>query len=405
MAGPLEGIRVLDWTQWQLGPVATMMMADLGAEVIHIEHRVKGDSGRGMMRPDGLPALPYGKSSYFECNNRGKKSITLDLAKEKGKEVLYRLVRNSDVFVHNFRQDVPGRLRLDYETLSQYNPKLIYATASGYGTRGPEANEPSFDYVGQARSGIMTMMSEDPNIPPLIIFGGISDQIGGIMTSYGILAGLLARDRLGVGQKVDMSHLGSMMALQGLAIGLMLYTGQEWLKPDRKRRLNPLWNHYQCKDGKWLMLAMLQSDRYWPTICKALGIEHLERDPRFENADKRGEHCEELIANMDEIFITKSASEWMKILKETGDTICTPVQSHSDLINDPQVLANEYIIDCNHEVLGPVKVLGIPVKFSKTPGEVKCEAPEFGQHTEEVLIEIGGYSWEDIARLREEEII
>ncbi|MBA7689455.1 Cinnamoyl-CoA:phenyllactate CoA-transferase [subsurface metagenome] len=204
---------------------------------------------------------------------------------------------------------------------------------------------------------------------------------------------------------IDVSHLGSMMAFQGLTIGMRLYHGQELAKPSRKRASNPLWNYYPVKDGKWLTLGMLQSDRYWPTVCKGLGIEHLEKDPRFESAAKRYENCEELIAIMDEIFVTKSASGWMKTLKEAGDIVCTPVQTISDLINDPQVLANDYIIDRGHEVLGPVKVIGIPIQFSKTPGAVKCEAPELGQHTEEVLIEVGDYSWEEIAELREEKII
>jgi crotonobetainyl-CoA:carnitine CoA-transferase CaiB-like acyl-CoA transferase len=403
MAGPLEGIRVLDWTQWQQGPVATAMLADLGAEVIHIEHPNTGDGARGL-KPAGRPDLLRGRAAYFECNNRGKRGITLDLAKEKGREVLYRLVKNSDVFVHNFRQGVPEKLGLDYETLCQYNPNLIYTAASGFGPKGPDAKEPAFDYIGLARSGIMTMMGE-ADMPPLLIQMGIADQMGAIMTAYGVLAAIIARERLGVGQQVDVSHLGSMIALQGLTVSMQLYYGVEIPRPNRKKAGNPLWNYYQCKDSKWLVLAALQSGRQWSSLCKALGIEHLENDPRFADMDKRAENCEELIAILDEIFLTKPISEWTKILKEPGDLIPAPVQTITDLINDPQVLANDYIIDCNHEVLGPVKVVGLPIQLSKTPGVVKCEAPEFGQHTEEVLIEIGGYSWEEIAKLRDEQVI
>ena len=403
MAVPLEGIRILDWTQWQQGPVATAMLADLGADVIHIEHRVMGDGARGL-KPAGRPDLLRGRAAYFECNNRGKKGITLDLAKEKGQEVLYRLVKNSDVFVHNFRQGVPERLRLDYETLCQYNPNLIYTAASGFGPKGPDAKEPAFDYIGLARSGIMTMMGE-ADMPPLLIQMGIADQMGAIMTAYGVLAAIIARERLGVGQQVDVSHLGSMIALQGLTVSMQLYYGAEIPRPNRKKAGNPLWNYYQCKDGKWLVLAALQSGRQWSSLCQALGIEHLENDPRFADIDKRAENSEELIAILDEIFLTKPISEWMKILKQYSDLIPAPVQTITDLINDPQVLANDYIIDCNHEVLGPVKVVGLPIQLSKTPGVVKCEAPEFGQHTEEVLIEIGGYSWEEIAKLRDEQVI
>jgi len=385
-----------------MGPVATAMLADLGANVIHIENRVTGDGGRGLKV--GEEDLPYEKSAYFEVNNRGKKSITVDLVREKGREIIYRLVQNSDVFVHNYRQGVPEKLGLDYETIRRYHPKIIYVAASGYGPKGPEAKEPAFDYLGLARSGIMNMIGE-PDMPPLLIQGAIADQMGAVMTSYSIMTALLVRERMGIGQKVDVSHLGSMMALQGLALGLYLYLNPEATRKGRKEAANPLWNYYKCSDESWLMLGMLQSDRYWPTMCQALGIEHLEKDTRFEDADTRKENSAELIAMMDEIFIIRSAAEWMQILKGAGDVICTPVQTIRDLPSDPQVLANDYIIECHHEILGPVKVVGLPIQFSETPGAVTCEAPEFGQHTEEVLIELGGYSWEEIAQLREEEVI
>ncbi len=404
MARPLDGIRVLDWTQYQQGTVATAMLADLGATVIHVENRVAGDPGRGVRSGAGPFVLPHGKSAYFESFNRGKKSITVDLAKKKGRELIYRLAENSDVFVHNYRQGVPEKLGLDYDNLCQHNSKIIYASASGFGPNGPEAMEPSFDTLGQARSGIMTMVGE-PDMPPLQIWLGIADQVGAMMTAYGIVVALLVREKLGIGQKVDASLLGSMIALQGFNVGLGLYGGREIARPSRKKALNPLFNYYPCKDDKWIMLAMPQSDRYWPTVCRAMGLEHLQKEPRFETMEKRSENCEELIAIMDEIFGTKPPQKWVTILKAAGDTICTPVQSVFDLISDPQVRANEYIIDCNHEVLGPVKVVGIPIQLSKTPGVVKPEAPEFGQHTEEVLIEIGGYSWEEIGQLRDEEVI
>jgi len=225
------------------------------------------------------------------------------------------------------------------------------------------------------------------------------------MAAYGMLAALLARERLGIGQKIDVSHLGSLMALEGLSIAIRLFTGQEMPRKNRPKEANPLWNHYLCADGKWIVLGMLQADRYWPVVCKGLGIEHLEKDPRFENMDKRRENCEELISIMDKVFITKSSKEWMKRLKEAGDVVCTPVQTISDLVDDPQVWANEYLIEFNHGVLGPMKFMGIPIQFSKTPGAARPEAPEFGQHTEEVLIEVGGYSWEEIVALKEKEAI
>ncbi len=401
MTGPLDGIRVLDWTQWQMGPVATAMLADLGAEVIHIENSVTGDAGRGLYDPETI--LPQGKNSYFEYNNRGKKSMTVDLTQEKGRTLIYRLAELSDIFVHNFRKGVPEKLKMDYGTLSRFNPNLIYAALSGYGPKGPEAYEPAFDYLGLARSGIMLLAGE-PDMPPMNIRRGIADQIGAIMAGYGILAALVARERYGIGQKLDVSHLGSMMALEGEALGMLLY-GSDTPRTERAKAPNPLWNHYECKDSTWIVLAMLQPDRQWPALCKALGIDHLERDPRFATMDKRRENCQEIISVLNKIFLTKTAREWHKILKAAGDIICAPVQTIYDLQNDPQVLENEYIIECNHAVVGPVKVPGIPVKLSKTPGKVTCEAPEFGQHTEEILINILGYNWEDITKLRDEKVI
>jgi CoA:oxalate CoA-transferase len=401
--GPLVGIKILDWTQWQLGPVATTMLADMGADVIHIEHYITGDPGRGLTTLD-FSDLPGGKTSYFEVNNRGKRSITLNLQKPEGKEVLYRLVRKADVFVHNYRPGIPEKLKVDYETLRQYNPRLIYAAASGFGFKGPEATDGALDLVGVARSGISTLLGndEDPGIPH---YGGLGDQAGAIMTAYGIMAALLARERFGVGQKVDSSMLMSVIAWQGLMLGKGFYLNKPTIQQDRVTARNPLWNYYKCKDGRWMVLAMLQSQRYWRDVCKALGVEHLINDARFMDASLREKNSRELIALFDGAFILKEADEWNRTFKKGYDIISAPVQSMNDLAADPQVIANDYIIDYRHEVLGPVKVVGLPVCLSETPGKVNAEAPEFGQHTEEVLMEMGGYTWDEITELKQKEAI
>ncbi len=403
MAGELDGYMILDWTQFQLGPSATTILADMGANVIKIEMPVVGDGGRGWVRPDDS-AVPPDMSTYFETNNRGKKSITVDLTKKKGRELVHRLVAKADAFVHNVRQGVPEKLEMDYETLRRINPKLIYVAGSGYGPKGPESAEPSFDYIGQARSGMMNMVGE-PDMPPLPTQGGASDQMAATMIAFGTISALLARERRGIGQRVDVSHLGSMMALLRLPIGQMLYHGEEiHLRKDRKAEWNPLWNRYLCKDGKWIVLGMLQPDKRWPTVCKALGIEHLRDDPKFAEQVQRGMNSVEIIAIFDEIFITRTVPEWMKHLKETGDIICCPVQSLPDLLTDPQVLANDYIVETEHRALGKVKVPGHPIQFSETPGQIVAEAPELGQHTEEVMLEYG-YSWEEIAQMKDEGVI
>lgn len=168
---------------------------------------------------------------------------------------------------------------------------------------------------------------------------------------------------------------------------------------------SPLWNYYRCKDDRWIVLANMHPDRDLPIVCRALGIEHLIKDPKFTNQDDKSKNNEELINIMDEIFLTRTVNEWMKVLKSTGDIVCTPLQKISDLPNDPQVIANDYIVELEHEVLGHIKMIGVPIELSKTPADIKPEAPELGQQTEEVLIEMGGYTWEEIAELREKEVI
>jgi len=403
MSGPLEGIRVLDWTQFQQGPAATQMLGDLGAEVIKIEDRVMGDGGRGFVAIAGAATGVYGRNYYFETLNRNKKSITLDLAKEKGREVAYRLVERSDVFVHNHLRAVARKLGMDYDSLRRCNSGIIYAVASSFGSRGPEADVTAFDLVGQARSGIMKPI-EDPEVVPTPAHPGMADQMGAMLLSHGILAALLARERLGVGQEVGVSLLGSMMALQTVFISGAL-VGTQYPRRTRENAGNPLYNYYRCQDDKWICLGMPQSDRHWANFCRAIEREDLATDERCSDMVKREQIAEELVAALDEVLATRPRDEWMKLLRERGDFAIAAVNSHLDLMDDPQVLANDYIVEYEHPVSGPTKTLGLPIALSETPGGIRLPAPEWGQHTEEVLIEVGGLSWQDIAELKKEEVI
>ena len=405
MDAPLKGIRVIDWTIWQQGPVATAMLADLGAEVIKLEERGKGDPGRAIFAVGGASATSKsGHNFYFEANNRHKQSLTLDLTKPEAREIVYKLAAKSDVFVQNFRKGVADRLGLGYKDLSARNPKLIYASASGYGPEGPDSGEPSFDYLAQSRSGIMNTAGIESD-EPIYMMGGIADQMGAIMLSYGVMTALVARERLGVGQEVNASHLGSMIALQGLNVSMRTIMGKEMARTTRDDAYNPLWNHYKCADGEWLSLGMLQTDRYWSDFCKALGITELTNDERFKDMRTRGKNHRELVAILDRVFATKPRAEWMKILKHGGDFIYTVVNRINDLPNDEQVLANEYIVDYDHPELGKTKLVGVPVRFSKTPGDARGRAPELGENTELILTELLEYSWDDVARLREAGVI
>jgi len=404
MNGPLDGIRILDWTIWQQGPVATQMLADLGAEVIKIEERERGDPGRGITAIAGSGTVKSGRNYYFEANNKHKKSITLDLKRPEAREIVHRLAAQSDVFVQNFRKGVAARLGLGYAELSALNPRIIYASASGYGPDGPDSGEPSFDYLGQARSGIMNAVGTG-STTPTYIFGGIADQVGAIMLAYGVLAALFARERTGLGQEVDASHLGSMMALQGLNVVARTIMGKEFPRNTRANAFNPLWNHYRCADDKWISLAMLQPDRYWKDFCATIGRNDLIEDPRFTDIKSRGKNAVPLIEMLDRVFATRPRDEWMRTLKAGGDFIYTVVNSVSDLPDDPQVKANNYVVDYEHPALGNMTLLGMPIKLSATPGDPRGHAPELGEHTEVLLTETLGYSWDEVARLREENVI
>src|SRR4030042_846075 len=399
MAAILEGIRVLDWTIFQQGPVASMILGDMGADVIKREERIGGDVGRGMIRVAGamIGGKEVQRNPYFEAGNRNKRSLTVDLRKDKGKEIIYKLVEKTDVFVQNFRMGVAERIGMDYGTLAKYNPRLIYAHGSGWGPRGPDKDEPSADYTGVARSGLMEIAGE-PGMDPVPIQGGIGDQTGAVMTAFGIVAALLVRERTGMGQKVDASILGGLTFLLGHPVCFCTMANLWGMKIGRKTAGNPLWNHYKCSDGKWIALAHLSPDKFWPIVCRSMGLKALEKDPRFDSMDNRTKNCVELIAIFDRTFARKTKKEWEEIFKKDG-VIYAAVNNLKDLTEDPQVLANDYVTEFEHPVLGRMKTIGFPIIFEKTPMSIRREAPEFGQHTEEILTEILSYTWEDIAKL------
>ena len=401
MAGPLDGIRVVEITMFQQGPVAGVKLGDLGADVIKVEPKT-GDPARGFMRVIGAQVGLKGRNYYFENHNRNKRSIVLDLKNEKGMEVFLKLIDRADVFLNNLSIEAPDRMGIGYEALSARNPRLIYAQASGWGRQGPDANELSFDYTGLARSGLMLMCGERGS-PPSQILPGLADELGGLICAWGVCAALYAREKTGKGQRVDTSLMGSLIVMESFVLAAPAILGQEFPREIRAQAGNPLYNHYRCGDDKWMVIAHLQPDRYWPNVCKALGLAELEHDPRFNSIEARGENARELIAIFDEKFATKTRDEWMGIFKKEG-LIYTPIQTPTEVVNDPQALANDYIIWVDHPVWGRIKMIGFPWMFSDTPASCRREAPEFGQHTEEILLELD-YTWDDIVKLKDEEVI
>ena len=406
MAGPLEGIRVIECGGYLSAPSACYMLGDLGADVIKIEDRVKGDPSRGMSSLFGRAMEIKGDLNIlFETANRNKRGITLDLKKEKGRELLFDLVKAADVFCTNYTLSAIEKLDLGYETLSKHNPKLVYAMATGYGLEGPDSRKRAFDTVAQARSGIMYAVGE-PDSPPGQVAGPIFDQMTGTLLAYGILAALVARDKQGIGQQVEVSLLGSGLHLQAYNVNTVLLRDRAIPRPDRRNARNAMANHYRCADNKWILFAEAQSDRFWKDFCETIGKEELENDPRFDTAKSRNKNREELLPILDAVFITRSRDEWLRLLEEKGVGFAyAPVNEPGELKDDPQIRENHYITEMDHPVIGKTDVIGCPVNFSKTPVDLNRAAPAFGQHTEEVLIDICHYGWDDIEKLRDDEII
>jgi crotonobetainyl-CoA:carnitine CoA-transferase CaiB-like acyl-CoA transferase len=245
----------------------------------------------------------------------------------------------------------------------------------------------------------------EPEMPPCAIAGGIADQMGAILLAFGVVTALHARERFGVGQEVNASLLSSMMFLQGLNLSARLMLGNHMPRASRSWTFNPLWNHYRCADDRWIALGMLQADRYWKNFCLALGAEELADDPRFQDAPSRMANAREAIAGLAAAFEEKPLAEWIEILRKAGDFIFSPVQSINELPDDPQVKANDYVVDFEDPVFGTIQMIGMPFELSATPGRVRSAAPEFGQHTEEILTQDLGFSWDEIAALKEKEVI
>jgi formyl-CoA transferase/CoA:oxalate CoA-transferase len=398
---PLENVFVTDLTHGQQGPHATVMLADMGAQVVKVEPP-GGEISRRVAIPEPIPdELRLDREAYVLAHNRGKRSITLDLKNPRGREVLIRLVERSDVFVQNFRPGVAERLGLDYESLRQVNPSLICACASGYGLKGPKTTRAGLDILGQAESGIMKQTGL-PGMPHFPVGVAIADHVGSIFLAYGIMVGLYHRQLTGQGQQVDVSLLGSMIALQPWPITSYLLSGK--LPPRSGRGLGygrSLWMVFPAQDDSFV-LAGVKEDQ-WEAFCRVVGLPDLATDERFATLAGRREHFDELVAVLDKVFQTRPRTHWINSLEAQGIT-ASPVNSYAETVQDPQTIANEYIVPMKHPRLGEIQVTGVPVRLSATPGQIKRPAPLAGEHTEEVLRELG-YEREAILELRRCQVI
>ncbi len=396
---PLEGYRVIEIAQEIQGPFATMMLAYMGANVVKVEHPASGDLSRWMMTSlvGGAQVNNPQVSFYFIAMNQAKRSITLDLKKPAAIEVVRRMAAQYDVLVTNYRPGVLDRLGLGYQDLLRINPKIVYAQGSSWGPRGPWLRRPSRDTLAQAASGLMaqTGMPHDPPLPAGIM---AADHCGAMSLAAGIFAGLLARERTGKGQKVDVSIYGTLLSMQGFEIDYTSISGQEPRRAGISHAfLRGVWGAYKTADG-YICLAGVDDGR-WPRFCRILGIEHLEKAPGFDNIG-RNMHGDRVRAELEKVFPSRTTQQWLAVLNE-ADILVTEVADYKSVLQSEQARVNGYIRELDHPTAGKVKISGQPIIINEAIEQQAAMPPELGQHTEEVLLEIG-YSWEDIDGLRSE---
>jgi formyl-CoA transferase len=336
----------------------------------------------------------------FEGSNRNKRGICLDMKKEKGRAIFDRLARKADVFVTNLRKSTKVKLGLDYPTLARLNPKIIHASVSGYGLEGPMSDLGAFDPLGQARSGMM-FVTGSPE--PKMLHLGLLDQATAITLSHAILTALFVRERKGIGQEVHVSLYSTALWIQYANLMLSSLLSTDPSVTTNRSHHSPMRNAFCCRDGGWILGTHHPEEKYWPSFCDATGKTDLLNDPHFTDDSGRPIHYVELIAIFDQVFATRTRDEWMEIFRERGLMFCS-VQHISEVTSDPQALANDYVVPFDHPTQGRVNIPGYPVYFSACRSGTRSAAPTLGQHTDQILREIG-YGDSEIDTLRQEGVI
>ncbi|MCD4793605.1 MAG: CoA transferase [Bacteroidales bacterium] len=393
---PLENIKVLDLTRVLAGPFCTMVLSDLGAEIIKVEIPVKGDDSRHFG-----PFLNE-KSLYFVGINRAKKSISLNLKKEEGKEILKQLVKDVDVIVENYRPGTMEKLGLGYETLKEINPKLIYAASSGFGHTGPSSTKPAYDILAQAGGGMMSITGW-PDSPPTRVGMSLGDITASLYTAIGISSALYQRTITGKGQKIDVAMLDCQVSILENALSRFQV---EHKSPEPLGNRHPTitpFQAYKAKD-KYFVVAV-GNDVLFENLCRTLKCTEFLNDDRFTTNEKRTENIDELNKTLEKIFITKTAGEWLKIIEE-GKVPCSPINNIEDIMKDEQMIARNMIIDVEDKQAGKIKIAGNPLKMTNIP-EVnhRNPAPEIGEHNTDIYGKMLGLSKDEINELKDKEVI
>ena len=400
MAGPLAGIKAVEIGFWVAGPATGGILADWGAEVVKIEPPPAGDPFRGLylsVSGVNVPANPP-----FELDNRGKRSVMVDLKSDPGRELARTLIDRADVFLSNLRPGALERMGLDYPTLSARNPGLVYCSITGYGVTGPDRDRPAYD-IGAfwSRAGVAAMLTPEGHEPP-VQRGGMGDHTTAIASAGAISAALVARARTGKGQQVVTSLLRTGIYVVGWDVQTRLRVGHVAPAGTRAQSPNPIANSYRAGCGHWFWLIGLEGDRHWPDVCRAIERPDLLADPRTRDIVARRVHGKEIVELLGVEFAKRPLAEWGPIFEREG-VWWAPMQDCNEIAEDPQVRAAGGVLPFDAEQ-GLPEQLATPVDFLGTPGDPARSAPEAGQHTEEVLLELG-HSWEDIAALKERGVI
>jgi crotonobetainyl-CoA:carnitine CoA-transferase CaiB-like acyl-CoA transferase len=378
MPKPLDGVKVLDLTRVLAGPYCTMLLADMGADVVKVERPGAGDDTRGY----GPPFL-NGESAYFLSINRNKRSLTLNLKHPEALKLLGGLITTTDVVVENFRPGTMEEFGFGYESAKALNPRLVYCSISGFGHTGPKSEFPGYDLIIQGEGGTASLTGS-PDGPPYKVGTSQADIIAGMMGFQGILLALLARQQTGRGQKIDLGMLDCQVALLTYQAGIYFATGQS---PTRMGNQHPTitpYETYRCQDG-YINLAC-GNDGMWRTFCRAIEQTSWSEDARFRSNADRVQHRKQLSALIEPVLLQKTTQEWIDILQAHG-VPCGKIQSVGEICEDPQVRARDMVVELTHPKAGKMRVTGVPIKLSETPGAVTSPPPLLGEHNQQVLEE------------------
>jgi crotonobetainyl-CoA:carnitine CoA-transferase CaiB-like acyl-CoA transferase len=398
MSGILAGVRVVEVAQWWFVPSGGAVLADWGADVIKIEHPVTGDPQRGLVTSGFFP--PTGGVNFMmEQSNRGKRSVGLDLGNPRGRELLYKLVETADVFLTNFLPAARRRLEIDVEHVRRVNPRIVYARGHGHGVRGPDVEKGGYDAASfWSRGGIAHALTPRGADRPIMQRAAFGDSAGGMTVAGGIAAALFHRERTGESPVVDVSLFGTAMWILAPDIVMTKLTDQEMPAFDRSEAPNPIVNSYRTRDGRWIFLNMLQPDRFWADFCRHVGRDDMIDDPRFANGMARFQNRQACVAELDRTFAARTLAEWRVALADV-EGVWAPMQSAREVHDDPQAQANGYLPLVDRGDGTTFTLVASPVQFDEAPPALR-PAPEMGQHTEEVLLDLG-LDWQELASLKD----